>query len=344
MKRANPTAPGAPEGVSRMQPQNTQITIDDYLPHIEDDRTARILAGLDASPKYLPSMCFYDDYGSELFEEITKCEDYYPTRTEQRILRDIASRIGHTFSDVDFVELGSGDCAKISILLDAVPDGRHESVCYVPFDVSRSAIEKSSRILLHAFPTLDIRGIVADFETQLHRIPHNNTRIFCFLGSTLGNLDRAQGLDFITRIGDVMLPDDMLLLGLDMVKPAHVLERAYNDHDAITARFNKNILRVVNDIAQTDFDPDDFSHVAFFNKPQARVEMHLEATRALQISTPLREETVALEPGERIHTENSHKFTREDIAEIASLSDLEIREIFTDAQGWFSVVQLHKPD
>jgi len=285
---------------------------------------------------------FYDDKGSKLFEEITKLPEYYLTRTEIPLIKEAALQINEKLRNVDIVEFGSGDSTKISILLDAVPEEFRDTICYVPFDVSIAAVEKSSNILLNNYPRIKIHGIVADFITQLDVIPKESKKVFCFLGSTIGNLSMEKAQQFLVNLSEIMRSGDLLLLGFDMVKSKEVLEKAYNDRQNVTERFNKNILNVVNSHIGTKFDSNTFEHIAFYNEELSRIEMHLKAVRDLEIFCPSSSSNILIKKGETIHTENSYKFTEENIKSLASGAGLEIQNIYTDKNKWFSLVQLIK--
>ena len=323
--------------------EDSSLTIIDFLHQTgKEDHREEIIAGLSSAKKYISSKFFYDARGSKLFEEITRLPEYYLTRTEKSILKNIASRIGRGLKDVDIVELGSGDCSKISILFDAVDGKGMDSVRYIPVDVSRPAIEKSANVLLNSFPGLKIRGAVADFTQQLKLIPQREKRLFCFFGSTIGNFQREQAVQFIGSLSGIMKSGDRLLLGMDMVKRKDLLEDAYNDSRGVTAAFNRNVLNVVNNLIHSDFDSADFEHVAFFNDKRSRIEMHLKALKDLSVSSPCMSAKIAVKQGETIHTENCHKFTDRFIDEIALASGLIIEDRFTDENKWFSVVQFCK--
>jgi L-histidine N-alpha-methyltransferase len=328
---------------SKTYPRQGSFRITDLLSGEKGlDRTSDILSGLSGERKHIPSELFYDDTGSRLFEEITCLPEYYLNRTEKGLIQAAGRRIGPGLDNTTIIEIGSGDCSKISILLSRAAPERRDTICYMPVDISRAAIEWSARDLIKRFPGLRIRGVVADFSDKLDMLPADGKRLFCFFGSTLGNLDRDAGMDFIRYTAESMNPGDMFLLGLDMVKDVAVLERAYNDDKRVTERFNKNILRVVNSHAGTDFDPDRFGHVAFYNREKARIEMHLEAREDMRISSPRLKDDILIRKNERVHTENSHKFTEKDIDVMAGAAGLEIQELFTDKNRWFSLVQMKK--
>ena len=320
-----------------------KVCVEDHLPKTDGQAMCgEILTGLCSKQKYVPSMYFYDATGSKLFERITRLPEYYLTRIERSLIREKALQINRHLCNADIVEIGSGDCSKITILLMMVPHMVRSSIRYVPVDVCRSAIEESADSLSSSFPHITIHGIVADFITQLHVIPEANRRLFCFFGSTIGNLSRDQITLFFERLNEIMQSGDLLLLGLDRVKDKAILENAYNDSQAVTAAFNRNILKVVNNLVGTDFNPSDFEHVAFYNERHERIEMHLKAREQVSITCPHLNGKIKINRGETIHTENSHKFTESHIENLGELSCLEIEDIMTDKKKWFSLVQFIK--
>lgn len=319
------------------------FTLRNYLTEIgRDEVTRTILKGLTARQKYISSVFFYDAEGSRLFEEITRLPEYYPTRAEKSLLRQVAPMVAERPNPLHIIEIGSGDCSKVSILLSALPPRRYGAVRYSPIDASSEALRQSAQRLQGLYPGIAIDGIVADFTRQLHCVPPGRNRFFCFLGSTIGNLSRAQNRRFFQELGLIMKQGDALLLGVDMIKPVSVLEQAYNDSRGVTAAFNRNILKVVNRLLGTDFDPQAFTHLAFYNHHQNRIEMHLKARETMRINCPSHADQIRLDKDETIHTENSHKYTRSDIEEFAATAGLEIRESFTDENRWFSLVHFLK--
>lgn len=306
----------------------------------ETDFEQEIISGLQANPKQIPSKFFYDTKGSLLFEEITQLDEYYPSRTERSILKEIGPKIFKDLTDTDIIELGSGDGSKMLILLNEVIEENQEGLTYIPVDFSQSAVEKSIQFLSSIFPALNFMGITADFLSQVHLIPRNRRRLFCFLGSTLGNLNPDQAINFLCNVRNAMETSDELLLGVDMVKEQDVLNRAYNDSKGITAAFNKNILNVTNQIAGTNFNPDDFEHFAFFNAEHSRIEMHLKAVRNIQIKSPSLINPIHILKDETIHTENSYKQTLTSIGNLLNSCNLKIKEVYSDSRGWFSVLHV----
>jgi len=320
-----------------------QIKIKNLLPEIGKNEIIKdILEGLTSANKHISSMLFYDEAGSKLFEEITRLPEYYIPRIEKSLIREAAIHLQDSLKDKNIIEFGCGDCSKISLFLQSVPKEHLSSIRYVPVDISQSAVQESAEILLDKFYGLEVNGILADFVNQVELIPGKGKHIFCMFGSTIGNLSREQGAQFCANISKNMRPGDIFLLGMDMVKNREVMFRAYNDSRNVTAKFNRNILNVVNGLVGTNLDPNYFNHLAFFNEKQARIEMHLRAMKDIETFSPYSSQKITLKNGETIHTENSHKFTKEHIEELAKTAGLKVQKIFTDEDNWFSLVQFIK--
>jgi len=320
-----------------------KITIKNQLKAIKEAALkSELRAGLLAQDKYISSKFFYDRAGSALFEMITELPEYYPTRTEKSILQNGAQAVFSKMRNLELIELGSGDSSKISMVLNAIPPLFLDSITYRPIDFSASAIQKSARDLSKCFPSLTIDGLVADFTSKLHLEPTGRTRVLCFFGSTLGNFTPQQSTSLLSNISSIMHQGDQLFMGIDMEKPIPVLEAAYNDSQRITEAFNKNILRVTNNLLKTNFIPIHFDHLAFYNEKEHRIEMHLKATKKLTIKSPDFNQHIILNKGETIHTENSYKFSENRIKQLASESDLQILEIYYDPNKWFGLVHLKK--
>lgn len=324
---------------------NEVLSIHNFL--ISEDKSELIKGiyqGLTQAQKQISSRFFYDDTGSELFEEITTLAEYYPTRTEKRILVENAGAILGDFDKIDIVELGSGDCSKISVLLDSIPKHKMSGITYIPVDVSEAAIRKSADTLSCTYHGLKIHGVLADFMKHLDLLPGNSPRLICFFGSTLGNLTREQVNEFLVNLKHLMNPGDKLILGLDMVKDPLILQKAYNDTQGVTAQFNKNSLNVINDIAETNFKTSDFKHLAFYNTKQARIEMHLEALNNVKLTSKYFPESISIAKGETLHTENSHKFLPEHISQLEIISGLKRIRTFTDGKQYFSLNLFEHPE
>jgi len=321
--------------------QKQKIRIKNLLPKIGIEQSRKeIIYGLTAENPRISSKYFYDELGSELFEEITQLQEYYPTRTEQSILRNIAPEIMNRNLSFEIIELGSGDCSKISILLNAIDKINLENINYIPVDISDTAIKNSANELSVKFPQIEIDGYVADFIHQLDQIPHSEkSRLISFLGSTIGNFSKKDAKKILLNLSKGLIRGDSLLVGFDLVKSEKVLNAAYNDSNGLTEKFNKNILNVINGIVESDFKIEDFDHLSFFNTEKSRIEMHLEANKDLVIQSPFFETPINFEKGDSIHTENSHKYTFEIIAELAKITDLEIKNYYTDSKDWFALVE-----
>jgi len=273
-----------------------------------------VLAGLKRQPKALSPKYFYDDHGSDLFEAICQTPEYYPTRTEIRMLRLIAPEVASLLAhDTVLLELGSGASIKTRLLLDA----SSKVGAYVPVDISPDALHAASERLRVDYPSLIILPQVADFTRHLEMPAALKGRpvLVFFPGSTIGNFEHEQALALLRGLRRNLGPGDRLLIGADQVKDLATLHAAYDDAAGITAAFNRNLLRRINRELDGDFDPLSFRHEARWNPRFSRVEMHLVSTRAQLISVA--GQVVSFEEGESIHTENSHKFTRESFTELA---------------------------
>ncbi len=301
-----------------------------------------IYEGLRAEKKFISPKYFYNELGSELFEQITHLKEYYPSRTEKKLLAEVAPLLSIDFNGINIMELGSGDSSKITILLEHLSSETLASIHYYPMDISFSAIEKAVKQIEADFTLKAITAIVADFVTQLKFVPKIKNRLFCFFGSTIGNLNVQERNLFLQELALIMEPGDYLLIGMDNVKNKSVLEAAYNDSMGITADFNKNILSVCNKIVGTHFNTEDFDHYAFYNEDEARIEMHLRANKDINTRIKESEETLFIRKGNTIHTENSHKFSLKHIESMASTANLQIKQVFQDEKKWFSLVLFTK--
>ena len=302
------------------------------LPSEQED-FREIVCGLKANPKRVNPKYFYDHVGSVLFEEITTLPEYYPTRTEVDILRNNADHIAQLLGDnVQLVEPGAGSCSKVRHLLDTIRPRR-----YLPMDISPDFLQDSVNSLQSDFPWLDVHPIAADFnlDIALPAFPLNSRVVVFYPGSTIGNLEPAQAVKLLARMADWAAPDGGVLLGADLQKDVGVLHAAYNDAKGITEKFNLNVLHNINNILTSDFDPDNFSHRAFYNEEENRIEMHLVAKRRHRVNCG--GDKIEFQAGESIHTENSYKYTLEGIAELAQLAGLELAHSWCDENALFSM-------
>ncbi|WP_240135725.1 L-histidine N(alpha)-methyltransferase [Streptomyces sp. MUM 178J] len=297
------------------------------------DLRADVLHGLTTTPKTLPPKWFYDARGSELFEEITRLPEYYPTRAEREILHSRATEIAAATQARTLVELGSGSSEKTRLLLDALT-GLHT---YVPVDVSESALHGAGHALLAERPGLHVHALIADFTRGLTLPDAPGPRLVAFLGGTIGNLLPEERAVFLRSVRALMSPGDALLLGADLVKEESVLVRAYDDDAGVTAAFNKNVLAVLARELDADVDPDDFDHVALWDPGNEWIEMRLRARSALTVKIRELDLAVPFEEGEELRTEVSAKFRREGLGAELETAGLELTGWWTDAAERFSL-------
>ncbi|GAB3359097.1 L-histidine N(alpha)-methyltransferase [Micromonospora halotolerans] len=307
--------------------------------HLEEqdlDRGLRedVRVGLTATPKWLPPKWFYDARGSELFEEITRLPEYYPTRAERAVLAAHAGDIAALTGAKTLIELGSGSSEKTRLLLDAFT--RHGDLgSFVPLDVSVSALRRSTEQIAAAYPGLRVRGIVGDFTRHLDRLPTGGRRLVLFLGGTIGNLLPAERAEFLTATRAALEAGDWLLVGTDLVKDPSVLVPAYDDAAGVTAEFNRNVLRVINRELGATFDPAAFRHVAIWDPRHEWIEMRLRAERPVRVR--VLDLDVEFAAGEELRTEVSAKFRPEGIARELVAAGFDRQAFWTDPEGLFGV-------
>ena len=309
--------------------------------HLTPDYAARALrddvrAGLTADPKWLPPKWFYDARGSELFEEITRLPEYYPTRAEREILQARSGEIAAITKAHTLVELGSGSSEKTRLLLDGLRD-RGTLTTFVPLDVSESALREAADAINADYPALDVHGVVGDFTAHLDKLPGDPPRVVAFLGGTIGNLLPAERETFYTSIREVLEPGEWLLLGTDLVKDPATLVAAYDDSAGVTAEFNKNVLRVINRQLGADFDVDAFSHVAIWDPENEWIEMRLRADRAVRVLIPEVHLEIEFAEGEELHTEISAKFHRHGVEAELDKAGFTSAAWWTDSEARFAL-------
>lgn len=292
--------------------------------------------GLSRSPKSLPPKWFYDEVGSDLFDQITRLPEYYPTRAEAQILRARATEIATASGADTLVELGSGTSEKTRTLLDAL---RHTGSLrrFIPFDVDPSVLHVAGADIKDEYPGIEIDAVCGDFEEHLDKIPQGGRRLVIFLGSTIGNLTSGPRAQFLSILADTLQPGDTLLMGTDLVKDTDRLVRAYDDGAGVTARFNKNVLTVVNRQLDADFDLSAFGHVARWNGDEERVEMLLRASSPQVVRIDDLNMTVDFAAGEEILTEVSCKFRPEKVAAELASAGLRRTHWWTDDAGDFGM-------
>lgn len=299
--------------------------------------------GLSNRPLRIPSKYFYDDEGSALFDAICDLPEYYPTRTERVLLEGVAGRVAALAPTSHLVELGAGTARKTGSLVRALLE-RDGGLRYTPLDISQYALDEAAESLGRAFPGLRIDGIRCDYTESLDELEPDPECLVAFLGSTIGNFEHHRGVALLRRLRSRLAPGDGLLLGVDLVKEVEVLEAAYNDSRGITARFNKNILEVVNREAGGDFDTGDFRHLAFFDEEESRIEMHLVARRDVQVRLDGLDLALEIEEGERIRTEISRKFTEKSAAGLLRESGFAPRRWFESDDGYFGLALARAAD
>ena len=281
-----------------------------------------VLEGLTQTPKSLPPKWFYDSVGSDLFDQITRLPEYYPTRTEAQILRERSVEIAAASGADTLVELGSGTSEKTRMLLDALRDNGSLRR-FIPFDVDASVLKAAGAAIEKEYPGIEIDAVCGDFEEHLGKIPRIGRRLVVFLGSTIGNLTPGPRADFLTALSETLQPGDSLLLGTDLVKDTDRLVAAYDDSAGVTAQFNRNVLAVVNRELAADFDLDAFEHVAKWNNDEERIEMWLRANQAQRVRVKALDLTIDFAGGEEMLTEVSSKFRPDGVA--AELADAGLR-------------------
>ncbi|MGB6205835.1 L-histidine N(alpha)-methyltransferase [Mycobacterium sp.] len=295
-----------------------------------------VLDGLRSSPKSLPPKWFYDSVGSDLFDQITRLPEYYPTRAEAEILRARSAEIASVAGADTLVELGSGTSEKTRTLLQALHDGGALRR-FVPFDVDASILSAAATAIQREYPDIEIAAVCGDFEEHLSEIPDGGRRLFVFLGSTIGNLTTEPRAEFLATLAAVMKPGDSLLLGTDLVKDAGRLVQAYDDAAGVTAQFNRNVLAVINRELDADFDVDAYQHVARWNGEDQRMEMWLRAESAQRVSIAALDLTVEFGAGEEILTEVSCKFLADAVADELARAGLRRTRWWTDDAGDFGL-------
>jgi len=292
--------------------------------------------GLTRTPKSLPPKWFYDSVGSDLFDQITRLPEYYPTRAEAQILRARSAEIAEASGADTLVELGSGTSEKTRLLLDAL-HGTGSLRRFIPFDVDAGVLNAAGSAIQREYPGVEIDAVCGDFEEHLGKIPRVGRRLVIFLGSTIGNLTPGPRTDFLFALSDTLAPGDSLLLGTDLVKDVDRLVRAYDDSAGVTAQFNRNVLAVVNRELDADFDLDAFEHVARWNADEERIEMWLRTTSPQRVRIAALDLTVDFAAGEKMLTEVSCKFRPDGVAAELAAAGLRRTHWWTDAAGDFGL-------
>ena len=306
-----------------------------------------VIQGLIKTPKSLPPKYFYDDHGSELFEQICDLPEYYPTRTEAWILNEYADEIAAITGSCELVELGSGSSAKTHYLLDAyqkaanlVPKSTPDAFSYIPIDVSGGILKTTVLSLQQKYADLSLEGLLGTYEEALLYLGKNHarSRMIFFLGSSIGNFNQDESNDFLGKVSHALTKGDYFLLGIDLQKSKSILEAAYNDSQQVTAAFNLNMLAHLNWRFQGNFDLDLFTHQAIYNEIDHQIEMYLHARSPHHVSLDILDLSIKFAAGESILTEISRKFNLETVTRQLRSQGLETIKIWTDPQQWFGLV------
>lgn len=319
------------------------ITID--LPLTREDQDlvkTQITRGLQASPKTLPSKLFYDEQGSTLFEQICELPEYYQTRTEHQLLTNCADEIVALSGAEELVELGSGAATKTRVLLDAM--AKVDQLRYfVPFDVDEAIVRRVSEELVREYPGLHIHGVVGDFLVHLEHIPEGGKRLAVILGGTIGNLPAPAAQEFLSSVNLEMASGDYFLLGVQLITEQSRLEAAYNDKQGITAKFNKNIIRVLGHHFGSQADPDSFDHIARYNNDEHRIEMWLRSREDQILDIQDLGLQVHLKQGEEIRTEISTKYDRPLAEALLAASGFALVKWYSDPDNLIGLALAKKP-
>ncbi len=319
-----------------------------FKPHstkIEKSFADEVSSSLNRSSKFIHPKFFYDKKGSELFEKICELPEYYPTRTEIKILKKLQSELPPYLDDsFRLVELGSGSSVKTRLLLDIFARFQDE-IEYFPIDISEILTE-SSELLLRDYENLSITGIIDTYEGGLDFIEKydNKKNLIIFLGSSYGNFTPDDGKVFLQKISSFMKKDDLFLIGLDLVKDKEILEKAYDDSQGITAKFNLNVLSRINDELDADFNLENFKHLANYNAKDQRIEMYLKSLVTQSIIVGKSNLSLQLHQGELIHTEHSHKYTLPQIENLMDTTGFEIKHIWLDDDKNYSLTLASKTE
>jgi dimethylhistidine N-methyltransferase len=308
------------------------VVFEDQQPVTGDNR-AELIEGLSRKQKQINPKYFYDQQGSELFEQITKQHEYYPTRVEKAILSKHAGEIAYYCrEDCILIEPGSGSSEKVRLLLEKL-----QPAAYVPLDISADFLYKSAQKLGREFPWLSIHAICADFSGQWQARTElkSGRRVIFYPGSTIGNMEPKLAQSFLSNLREWIGHNGSVLIGVDLQKPEHLLNAAYNDAQGVTAEFNLNMLNSINNLVNADFNPDHFSHHAFYNNDHQRIEMHLvsEKSQTVNIDGTL----IRFDKGETLHTENSYKYSLASFTALCNAAGFTLEKSWLDEDELFSV-------
>ncbi len=304
---------------------------------------AEVIQGLSKTPKQLSPKYFYDDRGSQLFEDICQLPEYYPTRTEAWILQTYATEIAAITDSHELIELGSGSSTKTRLLLDAYRSlwaDRPDTCHYLPVDISGGILHSSVVQLQSQYPEFWIQGLLGTYDQALDYLAHSNerSRLLFFLGSSMGNFSPADFNSFVDRVAQSLKPGDYFLLGVDLEKDLEILKAAYNDSQGVTAAFNLNMLAHLNRRFGGNFDLDAFSHEAVYNTADSQIEMYLHCHRDCQVQFDRLDFVANFQAGESILTELSRKFRLDRLPKQLAERGLTTVKTWSDPQQWFGLL------
>ena len=302
------------------------------------------------SKKSIPSKYLYDDRGSELFEQITLQPEYYPTRTEIKILDNYSNDIiSHIQKEIVLIELGSGSSKKTKFLFDEILK-KQEKLFYFPIDISFNFLNSVVYNIENSISKVIVKGIPYEYIdgiTHCNKILFENniefkniSRLIIFLGSSIGNFEMDEARNFLKDIRANISNDDFLLIGFDLLKDTSLIESAYNDNKGVTSNFNLNLLNRINRELGANFNLENFSHKAFFNKNKNRIEMHIESKKDQKVFISTLKKEIEFKKNETIHTENSYKFEKDDINFLISRAGFCVEKEFSDDNSWYDLVLL----
>jgi dimethylhistidine N-methyltransferase len=314
------------------------VLFEDQQPETGDN-CAELIEGLSRKQKQINPKYFYDQRGSELFEQITQQLEYYPARVEKAILSKHASEIANYCGEnCVLIEPGSGSSEKVRLLLEKL-----QPAAYVPLDISADFLYQSAQKLGLEFPWLNIHAICADFSDQWQTRTElkSGRRVIFYPGSTIGNMKPESAQSFLSNLREWIGQDGSVLIGVDLQKPEHLLNAAYNDAQGLTADFNLNMLNSINNLVNADFNPDHFSHHAFYNNDHKRIEMHLVSEKSQTVN--IDDNLIHFDKGETLHTENSYKYSLASFTALCNAAGFTLEKSWLDEGELFSVHYLQLP-
>lgn len=309
----------------------------DHQPQ-NDNLYDEVITGLNKHPRTIPPKFFYDETGSKLFEAICKMQEYYLTRTEMSILKDNIDEIANYIGEgCLLIEPGSGNCHKVRVLLDAIA-----AHTYMPLDISRDYLLSVAHGLVREYPELNVTAACVDYTLpqDFSYYPQGMRRVAFFPGSSIGNFELDNAVQFLGNIAELVQKEGSLLIGVDLQKDPDILNAAYNDTQGTTAAFNLNLLTRINRELGADFQLDNFTHSAFYNEKKGRIEMHLISRCAQTVK--IGRNRFTFKQGETIHTENSYKYTIDGFHDLTRRAGFVPVKVWTDAAGLFSVHYLRR--